>query len=506
MRVINRSRTLGVLAILLLGACGGAEQSLTLAAPETLSVPPGGSTTVSIAVTRTEATRGEFALAVSGLPQGVSATFAPATIAEDTREATLTLAATREAARGAAVVTVTATRTGSDPLVASARFALDVRGITVRGRVVAAHFEEPVPGVTVRVGEAFTMSDANGAFSVTDVTLPYDLTVGGRDIPFVEHFPGLTSEAPVVRSFFGAQTLSPRSADLQVVLSAPVPEGQVVSICAVGTEAFAHGCTQVRAGALSGSVPVQWAGGPESRPVKVTAYAYTLLQDEIVGAVVAAAESAGVVVEDGADPVVQLTLGAAPQTSHSTLEYSLPEWAEVGGPMTVSPVGPDTFVFLGGGSGSTLVFPDAPHVAMAMGTAMGIAWRPASSPSTAPLTFASVPALVSSHDEVMTPETEFILSAHAPGEMTAIGLDVGGAIVFLHTMEDRFRLPDLSGFMQGTELTFRGAPLLLRGGNFESMDDAVAGPGVLEAFYGVMSGQFFKGGTTEGSVTFSLML
>ncbi len=505
MRVINRSRTLGVLAILLLGACGGAEQSLTLAAPETLSVPPGGSTTVSIAVTRTEATRGEFALAVSGLPQGVSATFAPATIAEDTREATLTLAATREAARGAAVVTVTATRTGSEPLVASARFALDVRGITVRGRVVAAHFEEPVPGVTVRVGEAFTLSDANGEFSVTDVTLPYDLTVGSRDIPVVEYFPGLTTEAPVVRSFYGAQTLSPRSANLQVVLSAPVPAGQVVSICAVGTEAFAQGCTQVPAGALSGSVSVQWAGGPEPRPVKVTAYAYTL-QDETVSAVVAAAESAIVMVEDEADPVVHLTLGAAPRTSLTTLEFSLPEWAEVGGPLTVSPVGPDTFVFLGGGIGSTLIFPEAPHVAMAMGTAIGMAWRPASSPSTAPLTFASVPALVPFHDEILTPETEFILSAHAPGEMTAIGFEIGGAIVFVHTMEDRFRLPDLSGFMQDTELTFRGAPMLVRGGNLESMDDAVTGPGVLESFFGLMSGQFFKGVTTEGSVTFSLML
>ena len=83
--------------------------------PITVSVARGNSATTQVTVTRSGGFAGEVALAVTGLPAGVTGTFAPATLAAGATTSTLTLTAGPAAALVSDVnVTVRATGTGVD--------------------------------------------------------------------------------------------------------------------------------------------------------------------------------------------------------------------------------------------------------------------------------------------------------------------------------------------------------------------------------------------------------
>ncbi|MGH3858970.1 trypsin-like serine protease [Actinokineospora sp.] len=78
------------------------------AAPDTLSVQPGQSATLKITTTVTGGAAQSVALAATGMPAGVTATFDPATVTAGSSSA-LTLSATGSATPGAAKITVTGT-------------------------------------------------------------------------------------------------------------------------------------------------------------------------------------------------------------------------------------------------------------------------------------------------------------------------------------------------------------------------------------------------------------
>lgn len=87
--------------------------SLALTAGSTTAtLTPGGATTVPVTITRGGGYADPIALAVSGLPAGVTGTFSPATIAAGSTTSTLTLVADASAAQGAAALTITASGTG----------------------------------------------------------------------------------------------------------------------------------------------------------------------------------------------------------------------------------------------------------------------------------------------------------------------------------------------------------------------------------------------------------
>lgn len=91
----------------------GAPPGITLStAPATLSVTPGAATTTTITITRVGGFAGAVALAATGLPTGVTAAFAPASLTGTTLTSTLTLTAAANAAIGAATITITASGTG----------------------------------------------------------------------------------------------------------------------------------------------------------------------------------------------------------------------------------------------------------------------------------------------------------------------------------------------------------------------------------------------------------
>lgn len=95
-----------------LGLSIGSAPSISLSAnPATTALTAGGTTTSVITLARTNFT-GDVSLTASGLPTGVTAAFAPATLTGSTLTTTLTLSAGAGAALGAATVTVTASGTG----------------------------------------------------------------------------------------------------------------------------------------------------------------------------------------------------------------------------------------------------------------------------------------------------------------------------------------------------------------------------------------------------------
>lgn len=81
--------------------------------PATLSVSPGGSSAVTVELTRGGGFSGDVTLAVSGLPTGVSTTITPPELTGTTASATIDVAVALSVAAGIYVATVTATAQGA---------------------------------------------------------------------------------------------------------------------------------------------------------------------------------------------------------------------------------------------------------------------------------------------------------------------------------------------------------------------------------------------------------
>ncbi|WP_411281447.1 beta strand repeat-containing protein [Gemmatimonas sp.] len=82
------------------------------AAPAAVTVAAGSAVTTAVTITREGGYTADIALAATGLPVGVTASFAPATLTGGTLTSTLTLTSTTSAAVGAAAVIVTASGPG----------------------------------------------------------------------------------------------------------------------------------------------------------------------------------------------------------------------------------------------------------------------------------------------------------------------------------------------------------------------------------------------------------
>lgn len=180
-------RFLPFLAFLLSAACGGDDKdehdkdpALAISAtPATVSLGQGASTSVAVAITRSNLASADVALTVSGAPTGVTATVDPASTTAET--ATVNLTATQSAPVGDATMTVTASADGG--LSATATIALTVTQpapITVSGTLANAYglgLGSAVVnvwgnGATAPVG---TSTATDGTFSVQNIRPPYDV-------------------------------------------------------------------------------------------------------------------------------------------------------------------------------------------------------------------------------------------------------------------------------------------------------------------------------------------
>jgi hypothetical protein len=149
-------------ALAVAAACGGGDKNptqptaaITLAvAPTTLTAAPGESPTAAVTLTRTNFT-GAVNLAVEGMPDGVTASFDPASPSGSTNTSTLTLAVGAAAAEGTYNLTVRASGDGIDDKTAA--LALTVA-------------TAPVPGFSLAVAPT-TVSAVQGGTGTATVTI-----------------------------------------------------------------------------------------------------------------------------------------------------------------------------------------------------------------------------------------------------------------------------------------------------------------------------------------------
>jgi hypothetical protein len=145
---------------------------------------------------------------------------------------------------------------------------------TVSGHVVSG-IHGPLVGVLVHVSgrPAPTVTDADGAFVIDDVAVPYTLTVASTGArPWAHAFEGMTSLTPVV---------APLATDIGVVAETtvrgtvfgggPLPAGGLVVVCLEGRDFDVFGCAAVAAGGTHYDLSGAWFRPVAAAPARVHA-------------------------------------------------------------------------------------------------------------------------------------------------------------------------------------------------------------------------------------------
>lgn len=188
------------------GGGGGGGGDFTLSAdPTSLSIPYRDSQTTTLTIERTGDT-GDISLSADNLPAGITATFDPNPVPAGTDSVDVTVSVEPGATAGDNQVTVTGSAGDKNKDVT-----LDV---TVETVSVSGHVVGNASGVTVvLVGQPAVTSDADGNFSFTDVSLPYDIysvSTGFGPTTVVNYYKGLTRLDPVVTRASATLVVVPR--------------------------------------------------------------------------------------------------------------------------------------------------------------------------------------------------------------------------------------------------------------------------------------------------------
>ena len=318
------SMTLGVALLVLAAGCGQTPTLTIQLGVSTISIVRGDNDTVAITVTRGGGASDPVDLTVSGTPSNVTASFADATLAPGATATTLQLDIAAAATEGNTTVTVHAT---SGSLAASADLTLDVTSLTVNGTVHAL-FGDGFAGATVAIQGVTDTTDANGAFSISGVAVPYDVAVG---TPYATGsaghlFMGMTSPNPVLTPY-GPLAVSSvggyyPEATVNGDLSAPVPVGSEAKVCLEGATVAIYGCDTVAPGNTAYSIDAMW---PDGGAVSFTLHALVtqLDADDLPTGYDGYGTATGSVA-DGGTTTVNVTVGAAPATSSLTLAMNPP--------------------------------------------------------------------------------------------------------------------------------------------------------------------------------------
>jgi sugar lactone lactonase YvrE len=152
-----------------MGARATGELTLTLAPADGIVVR-GSTTTFTVSASAPGAGAGRIALAIAGLPDGATGTFAPSAIAGG-RTSTLVIRAAPTTVAATTSFTVTGSgRAGRETIQGSASGSLTVLAdgrTTLIGRIVDTH-RNPLRGVEIAVGEQRALTDASGNFVLLD--------------------------------------------------------------------------------------------------------------------------------------------------------------------------------------------------------------------------------------------------------------------------------------------------------------------------------------------------
>ncbi|HVP67984.1 MAG TPA: carboxypeptidase-like regulatory domain-containing protein [Anaeromyxobacteraceae bacterium] len=156
----------------------------------------------------------------------------------------------------------TATLTASVPNVApvTVSIAIDPASMALGGKVIAPN-GTPVAAAVVRVGSSTATTDAAGAFSLTSVAPPYDITATAPSGLLTSVYPGMRRMDPTLVIFDTAPAF-PLSAYLAGTLSGgagfPQPAGHEAGVSFASAEA--NGSCPVLAGSSTFFMDISWSG------------------------------------------------------------------------------------------------------------------------------------------------------------------------------------------------------------------------------------------------------
>lgn len=443
---------LGAALVVVLAACGQAPSIILTLDSAGAELLRGAQVQVEVTLTRAGGASADVALAVTGLPANVSAGFSPVTLSGGAVTSTLTLSADAAAAEGSYEVSVTGTGTG---LTDTALLTLDVVSLSVTGRLVSL-YGLPVGGVAVRSQGDTAVTDIDGSFSMTGLSVPYDLGIWNTAAEWVHVFEGLTAKEPTLSSLVAPPpTPTVYSTGVSGTLSGgviPVAVDQVVVVCLEGVDGFVMGCDTVTATETSYSLTAQWLTDP-TRAVRIHALQFQRDVDDYPVSYQGYA-TMGLNVTNGVPTVVDLDLGGELATTAVTVGVTSPlsptnvVAAVALGPNLTMPVvvttsAAATFQFL------MPVIGDATYAFAAMGTSLQAAWQAGVTGSSVTLTVPTVPTLTSPADGAtgITMATEFTVTNPAGGPNTIMWSEAGGDLtVVLTTMKSTTTIPDLTPF------------------------------------------------------------
>lgn len=246
---------------LALAACGAPTVppglQLTLGTTS-VAVVRGTTTDVQVDLTRLGGAADAVDLSVTGLPANVTAAFAPATLNGGVLTSTLTITVGDGASEATTALTVTATGGALD---ADAALSLEVTSLTVVGRVLGL-LSRPLVGATVGAQGETDFTDATGAFTLSGLSVPYDLVVssalgdGGLHV-----YEGMTSTAPLLRPTFARLTMPALALGTTVsgsLVGGALGVDEAVLVCLEGLTAPVYGCDEAATGETGFSVDAAW--------------------------------------------------------------------------------------------------------------------------------------------------------------------------------------------------------------------------------------------------------
>ena len=208
---------------------------------------------------------------------------------------------------------------------ASATYDVTITSLSVSGTVVDV-LGNGIPSATVSIQGTTATTDANGAFTIGGVAVPYDLivkqTVTTTDAAQV--FEGMTSATPTIDPYAGIVALATplMSATISGNLSAAVATGHTARVCVQATTTWMSGCTSVGAGSTSYSFTANWVSGT-SVPVTVQALEIATDSNGMATGYGQYGTATGSVTNSGT-PTIDVTWGSTPSTGTVAANVNVP--------------------------------------------------------------------------------------------------------------------------------------------------------------------------------------
>ncbi|HET8984268.1 MAG TPA: hypothetical protein VFN03_00790 [Trueperaceae bacterium] len=433
--------------VIALAACGQAP-SITIALDAaSADLLRGSNVQVEVTLTRLGGASADVTLAVTGLPANVDASFSPAALTGGTLTSTLTLSATAAAAEGDYDISVTGTGTG---LSATAPLTLEVVSLTVTGRILSI-LEFPVPNVAVGSQGDTDVTDSTGSFSITGLSVPYDLSVWSTVDNWVHVYEGFTADELLLAP---AVALSPPGVTMATTLTGtlsggviPVGTDQQVTVCVEGLDGAVVGCDLVAPTESSYSIAAQWATST-TRQVRVHALQIEYDADGLPVSYPGYATTT-TTLTNAVAAVANLDLGTSLPTTtvdvdiDSTVAITATFGAVQLGTNMTMPVGAVTSPL----TSHEVLMPvvnAAPYTFIGLASIQQFGWQADVTGPTATVVVPDAPVLVSPANAAtgVTNTTAFTAANPTDGPVTFLWQTTGGPSLAVTTMETSHPMPD----------------------------------------------------------------